>query len=792
MTEVEFERRALALFDEALERSADDRAAFIAEATGGDAALARRVTALLAQADGSERVLQTGGAAGEMDDEAMPERAGPYRIVKLIGRGGMGSVFEGARDTGDFEHKVAIKVIRAAGLPASLVDRFHRERQILARLNHPNIARLLDGGALPDGSPYIVMDYIDGEPIADWVAARGLSLAGRLRLFNDVCSAVRYAHQSLVIHRDITPSNVLVTAEGAAKLIDFGIAQPNGAQGASETEKRAESHSYTPGYAAPERLTGEGATVLSDIFSLGRPLADLAGADAETPELAAIIGKATQADPDDRYLSVDALMDDIQRLREGRPVKAMRGGPHYVTRKFLHRHPLAVSAAALALAGLIGGLVLTLSLYQQAEAERVAANKRYNEVRELAKFMMFDLYDELVKVAGNTRATEMIADKSLSYLESLRSDPDAPVGVALETAAGYHRLADVLGNPLGPNLGERATATSMLHEAIVSLEDLYKRYPNNPDVMRRLAEATFSGATNAYVSEDDNEKARRLALRAVEIYSALTGRPDATVDDRRNLLRARLMAAVPLAWMGQSGENVEQLKKVRADAKALHDAYPDDVDVEQFLGSVNVELARGVIRARDAGQGDESGLPYWDEAVRVREAAWARNPEDMRPYRTLATILYERGAERRTQGDPQGALDDMDRAGRIVGELLERDPDDVGLERTAGGILEETAKTLAYAGRTEEAVALIPRVRAQSEGERDRFPDNAGIMREYAYSLTLYADIYDHAGMDKERCSTVADARAAWKRAADLQPLSELDLKSSSDSLRDLGRGCPE
>ncbi|MEZ5998103.1 MAG: serine/threonine-protein kinase [Hyphomonas sp.] len=790
MAGVEFERRVLALVDEALERPEEDRAGFVMQEAAGDEALLRRVLTLLEQEEGSENLLRTGGAGEALGEDAMPDRAGPYRIVSLIGRGGMGAVFEGARDKGDFDHKVAIKVIRTATLDGELVDRFHRERQILARLNHPNIARLLDGGALEDGSPYIVMEFVDGEPITDWVRERDLDLIDRLWLFNDVCAAVRHAHQSLVIHRDITPANVLVTKTGVVKLIDFGIARPDDGARPSPGDVQTESRSYTPGYAAPERLTGAGATVLSDVFSLGRLLEELTEALERGPELTAIIARATAPQRDERYVSVDAMMDDVLAFLQKRPVRAMNGGQGYAARKYVQRHPRAVMAAGLVFAGLVGGLVLTTSLYQQAEAQRLAADKRYGEVRELAKFMMFDLYDELQKVTGNTQATEMIANKSLTYLESLRSDPRAPMEVALETSAGYQRLADVLGNPTAPNLGERATATVMLDKAIENLEDLYRRYPDNREVMEQLAAAAFSGATNAYVSDDDADKARTLAQRSGEIWSRLAARPDATVDDRRNVLRARLMAAVPLPWIARGAEGVAELKSVATDAAALQLAHPDNTDVEQFVGSVNVELARAVIRARDQGQGDESALPYWNAAAAVREAAYARNPKDMRPYRALATIYYERGAEYRTWELYDEALADMRRAGAIIGDLVKRDPDDRGLVRTADGIRDETAKTLAYAGRGVEAAAMIPDLERESRLELEAFAGNAGIAREFAYSLTLYADIYDRAGMDAERCAMAGRAEKAWADADAAKPLSDLDHQYSEEYLSRLTAGC--
>lgn len=417
--------------------------------------------------------------------------------------------------------------------------------------------------------------------------------------------------------------------------------------------------------------------------------------------------------------------------------------------------------AGAAAAGVLVALAVSTLLYLRAEVERQAADRRYGEVRELATFMMFDLYNELGKVAGNTQALELIADRSLGYLESLRDDAMAPVAVKVEAAVGYRQLADVLGNPHGPNLGERATATGMLDEAVAVLEGLYVRNPDNRDVMLRLGEAAFSVATNASVSDNNNEKARELGLRATEVHGRLAARTDGTVDDRRNQQRARIVAAATLPWMGKAADGIVELQDLRANTAELLKEFPDNPDVEQFLGSINVELARATVRLRDATAEGGYFLAYWDEAVRVREKGWARNPQDTRTYRSLATILYERGAERRAVQQCDGALEDMKRAEAIALDLLGRDASDKGLKRRLGGIRDETAKTLAYAGRGAEAVAALPVALAQPEAEIAEAPENAGMAREYAYSLSLYADVYLTAGYKAEACAIGREAKAA-------------------------------
>jgi serine/threonine-protein kinase len=255
MTDVRLEREALKLFERMLDIEEAERDAWIEAQTENRPELASRLRAIRRAADNA--MLQTGAATDALEDEEIPERIGAYRIVARIGRGGMGSVYRGERATGDFVHETAIKIIKPGLLSANLVERFERERQTLARLRHPNIAQLYDGGATENGSPYIVMEYVDGLPLLQWIDEHRASPAERRRLFRDICAAVGVAHQNLIVHRDLTPSNVLVTHDGTVKLIDFGIARPAdalaGAGPATTTGRSSlDSLSLTPGYAAPE------------------------------------------------------------------------------------------------------------------------------------------------------------------------------------------------------------------------------------------------------------------------------------------------------------------------------------------------------------------------------------------------------------------------------------------------------------------------------------------------------------------------------------------------------------
>ena len=378
----EVERAALDLFERSLEQRSDARAQWIDAQVALPAAVRARAAALLRHDRETQDAHWTGVALAFAGAADPPPNAqiGAYRIRRLIGQGGMGAVYEGERATGDFDHHVAIKVIRPGLLKEALVARFERERQVLAGMDHPNIARLFDGGQLPDGAPFMVMEFVDGVPVTDYCDDHALGVAARVAVFRKVCSAVRHAHQNLIVHRDITPSNVLVNRDGEPKLIDFGIAKPDvgpipddvDTPIGSAARLSLASLSFTPGFVAPERLIGGATTVLSDIFSLGKLLAAMLGAAEHDRDLGAIVTLATREAPGDRYPSVDALIEDLDHHEARRPVAARAGGRRYVAARFVARNRLAVAASGAITLLLIVSLIVTTALYARAEAARRA------------------------------------------------------------------------------------------------------------------------------------------------------------------------------------------------------------------------------------------------------------------------------------------------------------------------------------------------------------------------------------------------------------------------------------
>lgn len=424
------------VFEKALDRDASQVDGFLDEACDGDPELRRQVQSLLVASDGAGEAI--GGAIGVAAEDAgriadserseLPERLGRYKILGLLGEGGMGRVLLGERDDATYEQKVAIKVIRRSLATEELVKRFEMERQILADLDSPAVAKLLDGGTTEQGEPFLVMEHVEGRPLDQYCDEENLGLNQRLRLFLQVCRGVSEAHRRLVVHRDLKPSNILVTADGQPKLLDFGIAKLLDPEHAGAGLTRTGLVALTPEYASPEQVLGEPITVASDIYSLGVLLYELLVGDSPygdasrtpaglvraicdevperpstarrriealqpkagpnirpTRELDWILLQALRKEPERRYASVEDLARDLRAVLTGHPVSAHPDSWSYRTRKWLGRRWPLVAAAALVVAALVAGIVL-----RTQEAER--ANRAAAEASELSDFLrsLFD------------------------------------------------------------------------------------------------------------------------------------------------------------------------------------------------------------------------------------------------------------------------------------------------------------------------------------------------------------------------------------------------------------------
>jgi serine/threonine-protein kinase len=473
------------LFLAAVERPPGEREAYVRSACP-DESLRREVLELLEHDVAPERetvvrlalARSARKAAGSSPEDAWSGRAlGPYRIEREIGRGGMGIVLLAHRSDGAFERKVAIKLSLANVVSGPLAEQLATERRILAGLDHPAIARLLDGGATPEGAPYVVMEYVAGRPIDAYCRERSLGLRERIGLFLTICDAVEHAHRTLVVHRDLKPSNILVTAEGRPKLLDFGIAkllEPD-PSGAGEPATRTLMRAMTPEYASPEQLRGERTTTASDVYALGVVLFELLAGrrprrlETDSPtdagraqltrdpprpstvstfafsrslrgDLDNIVLVALRQEPERRYAGVHELADDLRRYLEGRPVTARPNTLGYRLRRFVGRHRVGVAAATLAAVALAAGVGFhTQRLARERDRAVQAAEKSEQIAGYLEQLFMASNPDEAQ--GREITALELLDRGASTIAESLASDPEVGADLLMVMAGAYRSLA---------------------------------------------------------------------------------------------------------------------------------------------------------------------------------------------------------------------------------------------------------------------------------------------------------------------------------------------------------------
>ncbi|HYE46804.1 MAG TPA: serine/threonine-protein kinase, partial [Caulobacter sp.] len=709
MKSQELEIRALALLEEALDQPSGEREAWIAARTEDDFPLRARMMQLLAASAELSEQLLTGGAPLDSFETQAPERVGAYRIVSQVGHGGMGAVYKAQRDSGDFDHTVAIKLIRPGALSTALVERFKQERQILAELAHPNIARLFDGGTTMNGEPFIVMEYVDGEPIDRWVSARGLDTPARLRLFLSVCDAVRFAHQNLIVHRDITPPNVLVTADGTAKLIDFGISKPPEAgEGGRPATSSISGMSLTPGFAAPERASGAAATTLTDIYSLGRLLAALLEGQPPSADLAAIVAEASAPDPQARYASVDALMDDIDRYLTGRTVAARRGGRAYAISRFVGRHRWPVAGAATAFGLILAALATTLVFYASAENARAAEARRFDEVRTLAGFMLFQLNDDLARTPGNTAAREKLAAKAQQYLQVLAQSPDAPAPLRLEAARGFNQLAKIQGVPPEPNLGERALAKQNLALA----ERLFKTLAAQgvpaadwaPDLARtHVYQGLILALADTKIGEGDK------ALKAAEVV--LNQVPAGQRSSAWHLTRGQLLRAqAEVRFLNAEDPKVVALgDQMDAELASWPEALRNGREGAEQRAYAEFYRASGNFFVNGGDYGIPAILKGRD-AMRELDRRWPNDPATLYALTYLDYSLFASAARAGRQTLSSQAIAD---ARASVERLLTLEANDNALITLKRNIDQAYAHDLANRGLFAQAIAVQRRAMAE-------------------------------------------------------------------------------
>src|SRR5580698_8149714 len=516
--------------DQAFAMTDDARAAWLSSLRQQNPELAAELAALLDEHRilVQEGFLEKGSPGWSSAPGLSGQTLGAYTLISQIGQGGMGSVWLAHRSDGRFERSVAVKFVNLALAGKGGEERFKQEGSFLGRLAHEHIAELVDAGVSPAGQAYLVLEYVEGEPIDKYCDQRKLDLDARVRLFLDVLAAVAHAHANLIVHRDLKPSNVMVTTGGEVKLLDFGIAkllEGEGQMGAASLLTHEAGSALTPQYAAPEQLTGQPITTATDVYALGVLLYVLlsgqhpTGSDSHSPaelvkavlemeprrvsdaitaddskliaerrgtnpdklrrelrgDLDTIVGKALKKNPPERYASVTGFAEDLQRYLKQEPISARPDTLTYRTAKFLRRNRTVVALTTTAILLVIGSLSTGLYI---ANRERKVAESRFLQVRQLAnKFIALD--NDIRGLPGSTKVRMQIVSDSLQYLTSLGGDVRGDKDLALEIAYAYVRVAHAQGDSTSPNLGQFAEAKVSLDKASTFVEPILAKDPNN-------------------------------------------------------------------------------------------------------------------------------------------------------------------------------------------------------------------------------------------------------------------------------------------------------------------------
>ncbi len=736
------------IFQTASELPAAERTAYVRRACSGDAGLLGEVESLLASAQAEEFLFGHAAAyvpeavADQTWDHAIGRRVGAYRIVRQIGEGGMGAVFLAER-AGEFQQQAAIKLLRPGMDSHGFAARFRHERQILASLDHPNIARLFEGGTTEDGRPYFVMEYIDGEPISSYATRHALGVRERLGLFTQVCAAVQYAHQHLVVHRDLKPGNILVTSGGTPKLLDFGIAKllTNGASRDTEALTQVMGCLMTPDYASPEQVRGAPITTASDVYSLGAVLYQLlagrsphritsgsaaeierAICDTEQPppsqatsepaarqlrgDLDTIVMKALDKEPSRRYGSAGDLSADIVRHLDGLPIQARPQTLAYRAGRFVRRNRMPVAAAALVLVSLAGGMAAALWQAHNAQVQRLRAEKRFNDVRRLAHTFLFDFHDAIQDLPGALPARRLVVDKALEYLDSLSREAAGDAALEREMVEAYLRVGDVEGGTGIPNLGDKQGALRSYRSAMAIATREARRDPQSLDWQCFLARA-HDKVGDILVPDGDVSGAMPHYREAVRIYEAIAPRIAGDLPSRFDMVNAYLSLGDTLGNpgypnLGDTQGAIDAYEKGRTIDQSIAAAHPGNARSLRGVGLMDMKIGDVEMAVGKA----EEGLRKYQTAERTLDAAVARDPLNPTTRLMLGMVTGKVGAAFEAAGQNQEALEQYRKSSDIQRAVMKGDPQNAMNRNSYARSLENQAELLAKTGGRADALAL--------------------------------------------------------------------------------------
>ena len=770
-------RRVDRILNGALDLPPGERTAFVAAECGGDASLAAQVNALLLAHDDAQELFEPPALAPGL-------RLGAYTIVREIGRGGMGIVYLAERSDEQFRKQVAVKIVGSVAASPEFARRFRTERQILARLEHPNIARLLDAGATRDGVRYIVMEYVDGVRLDAYCHDRRLPEAERLSLFRQICSAVQLAHRHMIVHRDIKPGNILVAGDGVPKLLDFGIAKILDL--ADERRDVTAVRAMTPEFASPELASGQPVTTATDIYSLGVVLRKLLAADspekqaAPDADLKAIIARATQPAPDERYASADELSADIGRHLDGLPVLARARSARYIVGKFVRRHRLAVAVAVAVFLAAVGGVVAIVRETQIARQERAKAQFRFEQVRKLARSMMYELHDAIVGLPGSTPVRALLVQRSLEYLDSLAKEGTGDDGLQKELADAYRRIAAVQGKIGASNLGDQAGALASFTKAIAILRGLNTRHPGEVPVVTDLT-FILGDTSTILLARGRKEEALGAAREAVRFAEALNG---GHPDDEA--VRSALGAAYfNLALMLDGDAALAMWRRTLDVYQADLGRKPSDPNNMRNVALVHKYMENWFARKKD-----------WAECVRQMAAARDLDakrltlaPNNRMVRLDLTFDLTQLAAIRYGTGEYNLALTGFDEVIALRKQLADEDPQDANLKQRLAFARLMRGNTLLQLSRVAAAAAELREVLQMAGAFYERDRTNLTSLTYMAEAHLCLGDCATRWNRRAESCAEYREARRMYVEVARHKPHTD-EVEINAERAARLAAAC--
>jgi non-specific serine/threonine protein kinase/serine/threonine-protein kinase len=771
------------ILNHALELPGADRKAYLDASC--DPELRAEVESLLASHEEAGEFIEPAtvadGPPSGIDRLGIGADVGPYRVVQLIAEGGMGAVYQAVRVDDLYRKVVAIKVVRRGVHDDHALRHFDTERQILAHLDHPSIAKLLDGGTTPDGRPYFVMDFIAGTPIDEYCDTRRLTVRERLSVFLTVCSAVHYAHQNLVIHRDLKPPNILMTEDGQVKLLDFGIAKLLDPDALGLDQTLTTMQALTPEYASPEQLIGAQITTASDVYALGvllfrlltghRPYdlssramdelwqhirqrpprrpskAVYANDEGVTPEMVGsarrtkperlerqiagdldnILLMALRKEPERRYSSVEQFAGDIRRHIGGHPVTARPDTIRYRAGKFIGRHRTSVAAAVLVAASLVAGIVATSYQAQVANRERMRAERRFQEVRGLARSVLFELHDSIVPLPGSTQARELLVKRAQQYLDSLAGESGGDSSLQRERAAAYERIGDVLGLPNQPNLGQSPQALASYDKALDIDRRLVEADPENNDLRLEMARV-LNRICRVRLTTGNFHGSMDACLEAERIQKAVSRLSPADTSLRAELAANQQNLASAYAAVGDYEHAAAERQAALQVFEELHQAHPANEGYLYELATAYHRMAGLLEQTRHYPEAHTNAL----HAVALYNEISDRHQNDLRQRLDWTFAEQRLGSILISMGNLNGALEAFLKVLPIREQLCALDPNDARAQGNLGNSHAAIGVVLLQMGNALTAESHFEQQRRIAERLMSQDP----LRVEHRYSLS--------------------------------------------------------